>query len=318
MPEKVSVLMLSEGVYAALLTPSCEAGERGFDRLIEACAQSGVRGLCVGGATGEYLAYSVEERSALFRRVAERSSRRLAFIAGIGAERSAHSLQLAQAAAREGASAVLLPCPSYFQYDADDLVEFVHNTARHCPVPVLLYHIPQFNQDPGLEELLRLIETVPDIVGIKDSSGSHDNLAVIAAAKKRFPMTFFCGSDDLLHAALAAGADGAISGIASACPELMTALYRESAQGRDREAIFLQGLVNEFAAAIGKFPVPWGIRWASQARGFDLGPVNWPLSETRKNDARAFQQWFESWWQNCAQALSRLERESKPPAHCDV
>lgn len=304
--------MINEGVYAAVLTPPREDGQRDFDRLIDCLAASGVCGVCVGGATGEYLAYSPEERSAFFRHVAQCCNGRLPFIAGIGAERSAHSLQLAEAAAREGASAVLLPSPSYFQYDAGDLVEFIGNTARRCPLPVLLYHIPQFNRDPGLEKLLRLIETVPNIIGIKDSSGSREGLAVIGAAKTRFPMKFFCGSDDLLLDAMAAGADGAISGIATACPELVIALYRESARGRDRQASFLQGLVNEFSAAIGKFPVPWGIRWAVQARGFDLGPVNWPLSEKRKNDAEAFQRWFEPWWRNCTRALERLEEESKP------
>lgn len=306
--------MVTEGVYAALLTPSCEDAQRGFDRLVDCLAASGVAGLCVGGATGEYLAYGVEERSAFFRQVGEHCGGRLPFIAGIGAERSAQSLQLAEAAAREGASAVLLPSPSYFQYDADDLVEFIDRTARHCPLPVLLYHIPQFNRDPGLEKLLRLVETVPNIIGIKDSSGSREGLALIGPAKKRFPMKFFCGSDDLLLDALAAGADGAISGIATACPELVAALYRESTRQRERQTSFLQGLVNEFAVAIGKFPVPWGIRWAAEARGFDLGPVNWPLSETRKREAQAFRRWFEPWWLNCTQALTRPKEEPISPA----
>lgn len=310
--------MLFEGVYAALLTPSSEDEQRGLDGLIERLAASGVCGLCVGGATGEYLAYSGEERSAFFRRVAESLGAGLSFIAGIGAERSVQSLRLADAAAREGASAVLLPSPSYFQYAADDLVEFINDTARRCPLPVLLYHIPQFNQDPGLEKLLRAVEAEPNIIGIKDSSGSREGLALIGAAKKRFPMKFFCGSDDLIRDALTAGADGAISGIATACPELVTALYREATLGREREASFLQNLVDEFASAIGKFPVPWGIRWAAKARGFDLGPVNWPLSEKRKIDARAFRAWFEPWWQNCAQALKRLEGEQKPAARCDA
>lgn len=309
--------MVIEGVYAALLTPSSKDEQTGLEGLFERLAASGVCGLCVGGATGEYLAYSLEERSAFFRRVAESRCTGLSFIAGIGAERSVQSLRLAEAAAREGASAVLLPSPSYFQYAADDLVEFINDTARRCPLPVLLYHIPQFNQDPGLDKLLRAIEAAPNIIGIKDSSGSREGLAVIGAAKKRFPLKFFCGSDDLLHDALTAGADGAISGIATACPELVTALYREATRGHEGQADFLQNLVDEFASAIGKFPVPWGIRWAANARGFDLGPVNWPLSEQRRIDARAFREWFEPWWQNCAQALKRLEGEPTPAIRAD-
>ncbi|MGH9446333.1 MAG: dihydrodipicolinate synthase family protein, partial [Terriglobia bacterium] len=105
--------------------------------------------------------------------------------------------------------------------------------------------------------------------------------------------------------ALTDGADGAISGVASACPELILGIYRARELGRTDEARRLQALLNEFIAAIAEFPVPWGIRWAIEARGFPIGPPIWPMSKRRQSQGAAFQHWFRSWWPGCNEQCSQ-------------
>lgn len=303
--------ILPTGIFAALPTPCRDDGtpfiER-FDPLVDFLAQAGLRGICMGGATAEYLAYSVDERARMLHHVASRTHGRLPIIFGVGGESYRQVSSLIQAAADAGSSGLLLPAPAYFPYDPDDLFEFMTRAAVSSPLPVLLYLIPQFNGDVGIDNALRLIKTIPNIAGIKDSSGLRTNLVSFAEAKQHSQFLFFSGSDEFLLDALAHGADGAISGAASALPELILGIYRSHESGRIAEARKLQALLNEFIAAIEEIPVPWGIRWAIEARGFSIGPPIWPMSKRRQSQGAAFRNWFRSWWprcnERCSEALS--------------
>jgi dihydrodipicolinate synthase/N-acetylneuraminate lyase len=100
-------------------------------------------------------------------------------------------------------------------------------------------------------------------------------------------------------------ADGAMSGVESACPELILAIYHAHKFGRIDEGRQLQSLLNKFIAAIAEFAVPWGIRWAIEARGFSIGPPIWPVSTKRQTQATGFWDWFTSWWPGCRERCSR-------------
>jgi 4-hydroxy-tetrahydrodipicolinate synthase len=302
--EQSDLPALPTGVFAALPTPCQEDGTPSFERLdplLDFLMQAGLNGVCIGGATGEYLAYSPEERAAMLRHVVSRADSRLPVIFGAGGEAFRQVISFIKAAVDAGASAVLIPAPAYFRYDADDLIEFITRAASISSLPVLLYLIPQFNGDIGVENALRLVQTVPNVKGVKDSSGLRGSLDALTEAKRRTPLLFFSGSDDLLLDALARGADGAISGAASAIPEVVVGIYRSHASGRTAEARQLQALLNEFIAAIGDFPVPWGIRWAVEARGFSIGPPILPMSKRRQSQRSGFQDWFKSWWSQCSE-----------------
>lgn len=306
--EQVRRTQLPGGVFAALPTPCRDDGlpavER-LDPLVDFLVEAGLQGICIGGATAEYLAYSKGERADMLRHVARRTGDRIPVIFGVGGESYRQVTWLIQSASDLGAASLLLPSPAYFQYEADDLVEFTARAASKSSLPVLLYLIPQFSGDMGVENALTLVKNMPNVAGIKDSSGLRSSLAIWARARLELPFLFFSGSDDLLLEALNHGADGAISGVASACPELILAIYHAHKFGRIGEAGQLQSLLNEFIAAIGEFPVPWGIRWAIEARGFPMGPPIWPMNTKRQTQATGFRNWFASWWPRCKERCYR-------------
>ena len=283
------------GVFAALPTPSGPEGNplwEALDALVDFGLAHGLKGLCLGGATGEYAACSVEHRLEMFRRVARRMKGRAQLICAIGGEHAGQVRQLARAAADCGALALLFPPPAFLPYAQDDLVDFMGQVSADLPLPVLLYNIPQSTRDMGIANVLRLIAKVPNIIGLKDSSEQKTNLAEIQAAQAQGPMVFMIGSDDLFLEAFEYGAVGSISGIAAACPELILPLYETLRAGEKELARALQARLDEFICHIQEFPSPWAIKLALQVRGLDMGALAWPMGSKLCRKAQKFQGWL--------------------------
>ena len=303
------------GIYAALPTPFDSDGRPCLEiltPLVDFLLAEGMEGFCLGGATGEYAAIGIEERISLFQSLAGYIHGRAQLIMGTGGEHCAQVRRLALAAADSGAIAALLPTAGFLPYQQDDLVDFIGQVSAEMPLPVILYHIPQCTRDLGIHHILDLIGTIPNIIGLKDSSGQKENLPLIEAALAQVPMVFLMGSDDLLLEAFARGAVGAISGIASACPELILPVYRNWREGNLQAAKARQGILDEFIAHIRDIPSPWVVKLALQVRGFEIGNLAWPMGSRLHGEAKRFQDWFSSWLENGETAWARAPLKASP------
>lgn len=293
------------GVFVALPAPyrpdgSPDAGK--LHRILDFHLSRHVTGFCIGGVTGEYAASGLEERLTTLRDAARYLDGRAVLISGIGGEHRGQVDRLARTAADIGAIAALLPPPFYFQHDSQDLLEYLQTVAAELPLPVLFYNIPKFTSELNIEHVLTLIESVPNVIGIKDSSGRPENLPLLREAKDSMPMAFLIGNDKLLLDALQNGADGAISGLAAACPELIFGLYGAFRSGLFEKAKELQVLVDELITHIDGFPPPWAIKLGLEARGLELGARSWPLGKRLQVKAWEFQAWFREWFPKCENA----------------
>jgi 4-hydroxy-tetrahydrodipicolinate synthase len=172
------------------------------------------------------------------------------------------------------------------------LVDFMAQTSADLPLPVLIYHIPQCTRDLGVERVLQLVATVPNIVGLKDSSGQRANLAKIQAAKAQGPMVFMIGSDSLLFDAFEHGAVGSISGIAGVCPELVLPVYEALQAGDKATGRTQQDRLDEYIRHIAELTSPWAMKLTLQVRGLDAGALAWPMGSRLRQKAQAFKDWF--------------------------
>ena len=284
------------GVFAASGTPRDERGvldEDGFRTTLERLLARGVDGFAINGATGEYCLTTPDELRLVARIASEVVGTRAAFICGIGAAGIRACLENAAIAAGAGARAVLLPMPHFFPYEQDDLESFCREVARRSELPVLLYNLPRFTSPLWPETAQALIATCPNIVGIKDSSGSLETLGLLT--RSRTAGCRIVGSDDVLPEALRTGVcDGVVSGVASVVPELIVTLYRLREQPDSvpfRDAVIS---LEEFIAAIAPLPVPWGLKIAAEASGLAAG-FSQPLSPRRAEQAAALRQWYRLW-----------------------
>jgi 4-hydroxy-tetrahydrodipicolinate synthase len=289
------------GLFAAVVTPTQEDGQVDldtFDRIIAFLLEAGVSGICIGGATGEYPHFETSDRTILIERAARRVASGSALLVGIGGPSIHQVLQLGCVSMDAGARAVLLPMPMFFRYDQQDLEAFCLDVSGALRAPCLLYNLPAFTNALTPETALHLLETAEFITGIKDSSGENTSLATFAEARAGRPWSLLVGDDRLLHAGLAAGWDGGISGIAGFCPELIVALHRSFVEGRRDEAARLQALLDDLIEHLAPFPTPWGIRIGLAARGLDTGPLPLPITAMRQQQIAAFTRWLPEWLQS--------------------
>ncbi len=294
------------GIFAALVTPQDARGGIDFealDRLLPFLVSRGVDGLVVGGCTGEYPHFDLEERKLLLSHIATYLDGRATLLVGIGASSLPRVLELGRHAAEAGSRAVLIPMPYFYRYGQEDLEGFSRAAARSLPVPCLLYNLPCFTNGLEVGTIVRLLESEPNLVGIKDSSGDREVLASLKSIRGNRDWTLLVGDDALLLEGLFAGWDGGVSGGACVCPEVIVGLHRSFRSGDIEMARRYRELVDELSEQISPFPTPWGIRLGLEVRGLPTGPLPLPVADARRAQIRRFQAWFEKWLATSVEAV---------------
>ncbi|MCC6265690.1 MAG: dihydrodipicolinate synthase family protein [Bryobacterales bacterium] len=286
------------GVFAALITPIGEDGRvdfETFDQVANFVLDRKVNGIVLGGGTAEYPHFTVEERAALIRRAVALTAGRGQVLASIGASSIYPTLRLANEAVAAGADALLITMPYFFRYAQEDLAAFTAEVCASVPVPCLLYNLPGFTNPIEVQTAIDLLSSIPNLVGMKDSSGNVAAFGPLAAAAAQNGFRLFVGEDSVILPALRAGWDGIISGIASFAPEIITAIYHSHQEGDQARAEALQSSLAEVIARIVQLPIPWAVRTLLAARGIGNGPLHIPLSKHRQDQIGQMLSWFEDW-----------------------
>ena len=286
------------GVSAAVLTPRLADGEinaPALRKLLEFLLKKGIRSFALNGATGEYCLTTDGQLRTLLCVANEVAAGGAEFLCGVGAANTTQSIAFAQIALEANVKGLLLPMPYFFPYQQGDLEQFCRSLAAAVSIPVLLYNLPLFTTALHKETVGTLISEVPNIVGIKDSSGSLDIFHYLT--NRGLEACRIVGDDSVFGAALRAEiCDGVVSGVACVAPELMLALYGVWEQSSSAEFTRLAHAVDELIAQLSIFPIPWGLKWIAQARGILEPQFPLPLSEQRKEQGKQMALWFPSWW----------------------
>lgn len=184
--------MLIEGVFAAATTPFYP-DERVYFRKLEAnmarYSRSLLAGMVVLGSTGEAPMLDDAETCDVLRIAAEATAPEKVLIAGVGRESVKGTVELAEAAADYKYDAVLVRTSSYYatQMSSSAVLHYFRSVADRSPLPVILYNIPKCVPYQIPIELITELAYHPNIIGIKDSSGSIDRIRDTVAATKSSP-----------------------------------------------------------------------------------------------------------------------------------
>ena len=217
------------GALAAAVTPLRDAGanldEDAFPPLVDFFADNGLDGIFALGTTGEGLLLSVDERRRAASLFLEASAGRLAVVVHCGAQTTADSVALAEDAAAQGADAVAAVAPPYYPFDEDELARHFTAVARACaPTPFFLYEIAaRSGYAIPLTVVARVREEASNLAGLKVSDTPFDRVEPYLVED----LDVFVGSEPLAGQALARGAAGVVSGLASAFPEVIASLVAE-------------------------------------------------------------------------------------------
>ena len=282
------------GNYSPIVTPFDQQGN--FDpvalrKIIRYQLKAGMNGFYVCGGTGEGLLLTVEERKEALETVLDEVGGRVGVIAHIGAFQTADTLALAKHAGEAGADAIAAIPPAYFyKPDTLGLVRYYTQVAEASNVPLFVYNIPQRVGITMTQELFDQLMSVPNIAGMKDSSGDLFALGLFFSGGKR-PLIFE-GLETLMLPAMLYGACGGIGTSHNIMPRLFAQMWT-AYQSKDIEAATqIQLRVNELVQAIAPLtgPILNGVKEILDWMGLPCGQLrspNRPLTEEERPHLRS-------------------------------
>ncbi len=251
----------------------------GFRANVRSFMAHPIRGIVVGGSTGEAVLLDEEERVLLLEGARDLVPDDRLVIAGTGAESTRATIRRCEVSAGKGADAVLVQPPAFYRGAMTDaaLLDHYGAVAAASPIPVILYQVPLRMSTLELStDLVAGLAKIANVVGIKDSRGSVE---VVAELVDHTPDAFqvLVGSGAALYGGLELGAVGGILGVANLAPGPAAAIHVAHKAGDSAEAGRIQETVapmhTEIVAAMG---VP-GVKVALDLLGLRGGDPRLPL-----------------------------------------
>jgi dihydrodipicolinate synthase/N-acetylneuraminate lyase len=228
----------------------------GSERLIEHILAGGVHGLFILGTTGEAPSLSYRLRREWIDRVCSTVSKRVPVLVGITDTAFVESVNLAEHAAKAGATAVVLSTPYYFPAGQTELCGYIENLAPELPLPLILYNMPSLTKVWFEIESLERLSSIKSIVGLKDSSGDLAYFEKAIGLKKLRPdWSIMIGPEAMLPASMRLGGDGGVAGGANIFPSLFVDCYHALVAGDAPRVEELQSQINDLQRIyeIGKY-----------------------------------------------------------------
>lgn len=244
----------------------------------------GVKGLYVGGSSGECIYQSVNERKITLENVMAEVGGKMTIIAHVACNNTADSCELSAHAESLGVDAIAAIPPIYFHLPPKAIAKYWNDISNAAPnTDFVIYNIPQLAgvalSVPLLQEMLKN----PRVIGVKNSSMPVQDIQMW----KDEGAIVFNGPDEQLLSGLAAGAVGGIGGTYAAMPELYMEIARcfqadEMEKGREVQ--------NECCRIIYKMCSTQGNMYATIKEiirlqgGPDVGGVRAPLLNLAEGD----------------------------------
>jgi 4-hydroxy-tetrahydrodipicolinate synthase len=227
--------MTLNGCGTALVTPFRSDGsldEETLTKLVEWQIESGIHFLVACGTTAETPTLNHEEWLRVIGIVSQTAAGRVPVLAGCTHNSTLEAVARAgEAASVPGVSGLLTANPFYNKPNQEGQYRHFRAIAEAVPCPVVLYNIPSrtgANLEPAT--ILRLAEDVPNIQGVKESSG---NLQQIAELIHMLPphFTVLSGDDVIALPVIALGGAGLISVASNEIPVEMARLVAAALDG---------------------------------------------------------------------------------------
>lgn len=284
------------GIIPAFYACYDEAGhvsQAAVKQLTRYFIEQGVKGVYVGGSSGECIYQSVEDRKRTLEAVMEEAAGRLTVIAHVACNNTEDSQTLAAHAQSLGADAIAAIPPIYFRLPEYSVARYWNDISEAAPdTDFIIYNIPQLAGTALTTGLLKTMLGNKNVVGVKNSSMPVQDIQMFKAEamKAREDFIVFNGPDEQLVSGLAMGADAGIGGTYGAMPELFLEIYRLCTEGCTAQAREIQYDVDEiiYKLCSGRCNMYAMIKEVLRiSRGIDIGGVRKPLTDLDDNDRAA-------------------------------
>lgn len=269
-----------KGVMAAIVSPMHDDESLNLPELanhVDRMINKGVHGLFCLGTNGEFYTLSRDERVQVIEAVVAAADHRVPVLAGVGAISTRETIELTRSAELLNVDAVSVITPYFVPLTQGELMRHYRNVADSTSLPVMLYNIPMRTGNHLEPTTVASLAGVPNIVGIKDSTGDIDVIrSYIHATSENFAV--LSGNDSLILEGLRAGAKGAVAAIANISPEWLSEIYNAWVVGDFQVAQKAQERVNLLRGILTGGNPNSMVKKAVNLLGYPVGSCREPVS----------------------------------------
>ncbi len=269
-----------EGVHVAMLTPMKSDETLNLSVLAGEIARfkgAGLRGIFCIGTNGESYALSTPEKIELMEALIGLKPQGIDLAAGVGCTTTRATIELARRAERLGFTYISVITPWFAAVSQEELARHYRAVAAAVSLPVVLYNIPSRTGNRLEVKTAAGLTDVPNIVGVKDSSGDFTTIRELIAVEKG-RLAVLCGADHLIRDSMLAGAAGSVSGLANVVPATVAAIYRACRSGDAKLAERAQAALARLRDALAGGNPSSATKRAAVLLGHPYGPAREPTA----------------------------------------
>jgi len=234
-----------------------------------------VNGVVPVGTTGEFVYLTEAEKRLVIDIAVDEVGGRAPVVAGTGCASTRDTVALTRYAKEAGATAALVVAPFYLKPTFNEVYEH-YQAVNEIGLPIILYNIPQCAGTHYKWWTAEGMAYLDNVVGIKDSSGDMPFLMALFE-KVKGKIGIFCGHDEIVMAALAAGADGAILASANLIPDLWQKIYAAVKEGDLATAQDWQARIQKLVRIVVRKGSTQAVKEGLRMMGLDMGDSRHPI-----------------------------------------
>lgn len=272
------------GLGIALITPFTDSGEVDYPalkRLLEYQLDNGADFLCILATTAETPCLTREEKDKITVLVKDVVKGRIPILKYCGGNNTAAVIEEMKSTDWTGIDGILSICPYYNKPSQEGLYQHFKAIAAESPLPLVLYNVPgRTGVNMKAETTVRLAKDCPNIVAIKEASGSLEQVDEIIKNK---PDGFdvISGDDALTFPMIASGAVGVISVIGNALPKEFSRMIRLEFNGEYEPARKIHHKFTELYSLLFVDGNPAGVKALLNDMGMIENRLRLPLVPTK-------------------------------------
>jgi len=276
-----------KGVIVPIITVIDEdekIDEAGMRRQVEFVIKGGLHGILAFGSNGEFYQMEEDEMERGLEIMIDQAAGRVPVYFGIGAINTKKCVRLAKMAAAHNVAGISILQPMFLKPTEDELYTHFKTIADAVPdVPVLIYNNPGrtgYTLSGNLVE--KLAHEVPNIVGMKDTSGDMTQTEEFIRRNRDIDFKVFGGKDTLLYVSLCCGAVGGVCTAGNFMPELITEVYNKFVEGDLEGSKEAQFKVNPVRLSMDAASFPVAAKDMANLRGLEIGVPYLPSKPSHK------------------------------------
>ncbi len=273
--------MSFKGIIPPIATPLNEreeVDESSLRSLVRYLLQAGVHGIFVLGSTGEFAHLTDGEKKRAIDIVVSEVNGKVPVLVGVAEAGTKRSIFWAKEAERFGANGVVAAPPFYYPLTEPEVEKHYCALASECNLPILLYHIPSTTKVHFSVDLIERLSELPNIVGIKDSTGDLSFVFTLLDRVRGRNFVVFQGHDYLVAPSLLYGAQGAINSLANLVPSWFVAIYDAVQKGDAPSAMSWQQKINKLSTQLETMPFLPAIKAALHIKGLTAPFMTTPFA----------------------------------------